>query len=264
MMPLTRAVASANPGPAPGQPGRTGPSRWRRRAPGGVGFGAAVSPLALSPMESPAAPSLVVPLPSPARGSASRVRVGNSELVLEHARGSHALLWSDGRHARRFVLGLEGNGALSVELRAPRLPVQVVPREAITIVPGGRVHGYVLVPLVPTLVWRRADVAQTLLELLPAELRALWDAALGHVHRTTSSWLVRFPVLGGEPRAVVPVRLANRGSEPVCPAHLVLQLDDADLRALRGTIVVRPQRLAWHGDAFFAAVRPPSDPERPV
>lgn len=215
-------------------------------------------------MEPSVVSSLVVPLPSPVRGSASRVRLGNSELVLEHARGSHALLWSDGRRARRFVLGLGVGGVLTVELRAPRLPVQIVPREVITLAPGARVHGYVLVPLVPTLVWRRRDAAQTLLELVPDELRVLWDAELGHLHRTSSTWLVRFPCQGGEPRAVVPVRLVNRGTEPACPAHLLLRVDDAELRPLRGTIVVRPQRLAWRGDAFVAAAGATHDLERPA
>ena len=211
-------------------------------------------------MDSPAVPSLIVPLPSPARGESARVRVGNAELVLEHARGAHALVWSDGRQVRRFVLGLGSQGQLAVALRAPRLPVQVVPREAITIVPGARVRGYVLVPLVPTLVWQRGDQQRALFELVPDGLRALWDEDVGHVHRTNSTWMSRFPHRSDEPRAVVPVRLANTGDEPVCPAHLLLRVHDADLRPLRGAFVLPPQRLLWR-DRAFTSVLPPAKME---
>ena len=53
----------------------------------------------------------------PGHGDATRVQVGRAELVLENRRGSFSLLWSDGREARRYVLGLTDSGQLSVELR---------------------------------------------------------------------------------------------------------------------------------------------------
>ena len=57
-----------------------------------------------------------------------RLRFGSSELVLECARGSHSLLWLDGREARRFALGLDRSGTLSVARRSPRLPVRIAVR----------------------------------------------------------------------------------------------------------------------------------------
>jgi hypothetical protein len=201
---------------------------------------------------STAAPlSLIVPLPHPARGGASRLRLGSAEIVLEHARGAHTLLWSDGRNARRYVLGLGDHDSLTIELKAPRLPVQVIVREAITVVPNARLHGYVVVPLIPTVVCRgSAGRAQTLIELRSPDLTALWDEAIGHVHRCASGWMSRFPFQTGEPRVVVPLRIAHDGDRPVSPAHLLLRLGDDDLVSLRGSVVVRPQRLQWRGDAF--------------
>jgi len=189
-----------------------------------------------------------VPLSRPAHGQATRVQIGRAELVLENRRGSYSLLWSDGREARRYVLGLTEHGQLHVDLRAPRLPLSVVPREVLTVVPGARLRGYITVPLVPTLVWRdRLAQPQTLLELLPKALQGTWHEQHGHAFRCSASWLTRFPFQTGEPHCVVPLRLANVGSEPACPASLPVHLTDDDLVELRGTLLVRPQRLRWNG-----------------
>lgn len=189
-----------------------------------------------------------VPLARPEHGQASRVQVGRAELVLENRRGSYSLLWSDGREARRYVLGLTGQGQLSIELRAPRLPLVLVPREVLTLVPGARLRGYVTVPLVPTVVWRDGLAApQTLVELLPKSLQGLWDESLGHAFRCGVSWLTRFPFQTGEPQCVVPLRLRNLGGEPACPGQLDIELRDDALVELRGAIVVRPHRLDWSG-----------------
>ncbi len=195
-------------------------------------------------------------LPLPARGSNARVRVGSSELVLEHVRGGFSLLWSDGREARRHALGLPGDGELVLQLCLPRLPLCVVTRDVLTIAPRGRLRGYVQVPLVPTLVFRgRSGEAHTLIELPSRELAAEWDEANGHSFRVSSPWHVRFPMRSGEPRVVVPMWLHNVSPGVLSPAFLPLQLRDADLHELRGSIVARPRRLQWTGDRFTAVVR---------
>ena len=201
-----------------------------------------------APDDMPAALARSVPLPRPAHGEASRVQIGRAELVLENRRGSYSLLWSDGREARRYVLGLTEQGQLTVELRAPRLRLAVVPREVLTIVPGARLRGYLTVPLVPTLVWRdRLAQPQTLLELLPKTLQGVWDEQRGHSFRCSASWLTRFPFQTGEAQCVVPMRLRNVGADPACPAELDVHVTDDDLVEMRGTILVRPQRLCWNG-----------------
>jgi hypothetical protein len=207
------------------------------------------------PAPSPTLPTLV-PLPRPARGGCTRVRLGSAEVILEAVRGGHSLLWTNGRDARRYAVGLHRDGQLTLQLRAPRLAVHVVPREVVGLVPGGRLAGYVAVSLVPTIVWHQADGAsQVLLELHPADLAAEWDEAHGHSFTTASAWLVRFPMRNGEPRAVVPVRLHNPTRTIASPPAVPLLLRDDELTELRGCIVARPRRLVWSGDRLVPAAR---------
>lgn len=204
--------------------------------------------------DNPTALKRSVPLPRPSHGSASRVQLGRAELVLENARGSYSLLWSDGREARRYVLGLSTSGQLSVDLRAPRMPVHIVPRELLTIVPGARLRGFLCVPLVPTVVWRDGvDKPQTLIELHPTSLQGHWQEDSGHAFRSSASWMVRFPFQTGEPNVVVPVRVYNDDPEPACPGQLEVSITDDDLIELRGAILVRPRRLHWDGSRMVEA-----------
>lgn len=211
--------------------------------------------------ESPRPLQRSMPLARPAHGSASRVQLGRVELVLENCRGSYSLLWSDGRESRRYVLGLSASGQrntgqyamgqLSVELRAPRLPLHIMPRELLTLVPGARLRGFLTVPLVPTVVWRnQLDQPQVLIELHPEALQGHWQEDTGHSLRCGASWLVRFPFQTGEPQLVVPIRLYNDSREPASPSHLELSVEDADLIELRGAILLRPRRLHWNGSAM--------------
>jgi hypothetical protein len=207
-------------------------------------------------MDTPPPLSLLQPLPRPHRGGATRTRVGSAELVLENVRGGYTLLWSDGRQARRYALGLADFGHLALELKAPRLPVRVVPRETITVVPGGRLAGYLDVSLVPTLTWRgESGRAETLIELHPPELTCEWDEQTGHSFRCASSWLVRFPMRRDEPRIIVPLRVRNDGSTALSPAFIALHLRDEDLQPTRGSIVVRPTRYHRVGDSLVRAHR---------
>jgi hypothetical protein len=204
--------------------------------------------------ENPAVLQRSVPLPCPGHGEACRVELGRSEIVLERCRGSFALLWSDGREARRYILGLSSTGQLSIELRAPRMPLQVVPRETITVVPGARLRGFVCLPLVPTVVWRDGvSKQQNLLELHPPALQGHWHEERGHVAQCSASWLVRFPFQSGEPQVVVPLRIYNDQSEPACPGNLEMTITDDDLIELRGAILVSPKRLRWSGSRMVEA-----------
>lgn len=191
------------------------------------------------------------PVALPPRGGATRLRLGGSDLVLEAVRGGHSLLWSDGRQARRYLLGLRPGEALCLRWRVPRLPLRCVPREALTLAPGGRLCGYILVPLVPTL--ERAGVApdvRTLVEVLPTELSAEWHEEAGHTFCCSSPWFVRFPPRSQEPRAIVPLRLYNPSSAVVSPASLPVPLRDDELQGLRECVVVHPRRCIWRDGGF--------------
>ena len=206
-------------------------------------------PCASPPMDPTPAPLLSTPLQRPARGGSTRVRCGRSELVLEAARGGHSLLWLDGRQARRFAIGLDPTGQLSFALRAPHGPLRVVPRDVIALVPGGRLHGYVQLPLVPTILWHpRQGPARALLELAPRELAAEWDDREGAVFRCTSPLHVRFPMRSGEPMVTVPVWIDNPTQAVASPPWLPLVIETADLLEARGTILVKPRRLRWNGE----------------
>lgn len=207
-------------------------------------------------MESSPSVSLIVPVPRPPRGASARVRLGSSEVVFEAVRGGYSFLWSNGRTARRHALGLATVGHLTLELRAPKLPVRVTPRDVVTVVGGGRLHGYVQVGLVPTLVWHdeRGD-AHVLIEIPAEDQTAEWDERTGHSLHAPSPWFVRFPMRNGEPRAVVPIRVVNRGDQPLSPAHFEIQLRDTELRAMRGSIVAPPRRVEWAGEQWQARVR---------
>ncbi|HEX5050951.1 MAG TPA: hypothetical protein VFZ65_04190 [Planctomycetota bacterium] len=201
-------------------------------------------------MDSPPVLPLVVALPRPARASSTRVHLGASELVLEATRGGHSLMWSDGREARRFSLGLANDGELALELRAPKWPLRVVVREVLALAPRGRIRGYVQVPLVPTVTWNAAGETRVLIELPPRDLGVEWDEHEGSLCRCTSPWHARVPMRSGEPRAVVPLHVRNATAEVACPSHVPLRVVDEELVELRGSIVGRPRRLVWTQGGF--------------
>ncbi len=171
--------------------------------------------------------------------------------MLEGVRGGLSLLWTDGREARRFALGVASGGDLALALRAPRLPVHVAARETIALGPRGRLRGYVQIPLVPTVtLGSGTSEPLVLLELPTRGLAPEWDDRSGTVYRAASPLLVRFPVPAPEPRAIVPLWIANPTASVACPGHLPIDLVDAELRVLRGSVVARPRRLRWSGDAL--------------
>ncbi|MBZ0150873.1 MAG: hypothetical protein K8J09_05020 [Planctomycetes bacterium] len=201
--------------------------------------------------------SLRAPLRLPERGGSSRLQFGSNDLVLEQVRGGFTLLWSDGREARRYAFGFGTDGELTLELRAPELPLWVTPRELLAIVPGARWSGYVQVPLVPTLIWRRGGgPPQSVVVVHARDLATEWDEAQGYRCLAPSALYVRFPMRSGEPRAVVPLRITNRSQEVLSPAAIPLRLADADLHELREAIVCSPRRLSWNGSNFVVMEAP--------
>jgi len=185
-----------------------------------------------------------VTLPLPERGRSARFRVGTLELVLETARGGTSLLCLDGQQTRTWSLGLPRSGELRVLCRAPRLPLLVEPRDPLVLAPRGRLRGYVQVPLVPTIVWQDDACLETVAELLPSTLSAEWDeTAGGCVQRCSSPFTQKLPPALAEPRAVVPVVIANASDRLQGPVALPLRIDDRELRPLRGLAIAAPRRL---------------------
>ena len=195
---------------------------------------------------------LRAPLPIPHLGQTQRLQLGDLQLVLERVRGALALCAHDGVQARTHLLGVPAGGTLEVVACAPRHPVRVGLREAVTLAPGARIRGYVVVPLPRRLVCRRGEGREdVLLEVVPADLRTQWlgeGSAGGYAHRSASSFLRVVNGHGPAHDALVPVTATNAGSQAVTLGQLVLQLRDRDLRELRGRIVAAPRRLRFTND----------------
>jgi len=198
--------------------------------------------------------TLSLPLALPTGfGGSTRVRCAAGEVVLEAVRGGYSLVWSDGRAARRYAVALGAACRLTIELRAPRMPLRIVSREVLLLAPRSRLRGYIQVPLVPTIVWRAEDArARVLVELPITDLHAEWDDRAGTVFKTASPMHVRFPMRTGEPRAVVPVRFVNPTADVACPAFVPVVLQDDELREARGTVVSAPRRFHWNGETLVA------------
>jgi hypothetical protein len=189
---------------------------------------------------------LTLPIAPPARGSSVRARLGRYEFVLEGVRGGHSLLWSDGQQARRYALGLGAFTSLQLDLQPPRHPCRIVVRESLVLGPGGRLRGYVQVPLLPVLFGVTATGQRApLLELGNQELAGEWDDARGMLFRIGTPWHVRFPMPSGEPRAVLPLWLKNVAAEVAQPADFVVSIAPDELVEARGSLLLRPRRLRW-------------------
>lgn len=194
-----------------------------------------------------------VPLPRPDRGASTRVGLGRIELVLEQVRFGYALMVLDGQSTRTWSLGLAQDGELWLHCRVPRWPLRLSLHDTLVVVPGGRVRGYVQLPLVPTVVWRRGEgdaaVEEPVAELLPPMLSAEWDAAGGTcVQRWSSRLSARLPLATSDPRAVLPLTVRNTASRVASPESLPLLLHDHELRPCRGHLMLRPRRLALGAD----------------
>jgi hypothetical protein len=209
------------------------------------------------PSSSEPPPQREVQLPRPERRGSTRIHVGTLELILETARGAQVLICNDGRQARRWSLGLTADAALAAVFGAPAHPVHLTPPDVIALAPGGRVHGYVFVPLVPRIEIRRAGHGPELLaEILPAELSAEWDDTEGFLLRTQSPFVLRQPVPSRLMRVVVPIVLRNRTGHTVQVDAIPVHLTESELRAQRGQWFAPPRRLTWVGSGRQTAVRP--------
>jgi hypothetical protein len=196
------------------------------------------------------------PLPLPTRGSSERMQCGGFELVLEGVRGGHILVVHDGSEGRRIHLGLRGDGGLELRLLPTCYPCFVSPKEVIRLLPGTRLRGYLLVPLVPTLVSVGGDgQVETLVELLPPSLAAEWRDGVGCVQTTAAPLLHRLPPPGDEPVAAVPLALRNRSASVVTPAEIAIALDAGELFAARGQVFAAGRRITYTDDGIAMQVR---------
>ena len=89
----------------------------------------------------------------PRVGEATSIKKGPLELRLEHHHGGLCLLTPHSRAPKRHFLGLPPDGWLELAVRAPDYRIRVHLRDRLTLVSGGRLRGYVTVPLPHRLSW---------------------------------------------------------------------------------------------------------------
>jgi hypothetical protein len=188
-----------------------------------------------------------IPLLRPGPGQSRRLQLGSLELVFEPVRGGFTLLCLDGKGARTWSLGLPESGSLRVDLRMPEHPVEVVTRDPVLLLPGGRLRGYLQVPLQAALVFEDPEgTSHHLAELTTGRLQTEWrEATASYVHCNVSPLLQRLPPPDDDLAFVVPVRLRSDAAATVSPARLPLPDVSAQLRPLRGHLVSAPVRLLF-------------------
>lgn len=181
--------------------------------------------------------------------------MGSFEFVVETVRGGVVLLVLDGKEARRWFLGLGTDDVLAVEPTVPQHPLCLVLRDRIALAPGAALHGYVLVPLQPSVLLLRAGRALgTIAGVQTDALSAEWSEEEGSVVlRTLVHFLHRIPLQADPFTAVVPLVLHNPSDSMIHPTELPLRLRGEDLRELRKRLFAAPRRLVVDAAANSSA-----------
>jgi hypothetical protein len=200
----------------------------------------------------PAWNALRQPITLPPLGETVRVERGRLHLLLEHRRGGYVLVTHDGVHSRRVWLGLPPRGTLELRVRAPDHRVQVQVQEMLCLAPGGRVRGYVAVPVLHRLVWVGPDgQAQELVDLPPPDLHTAWlgeGERGGYAHSAASPFFADRRGLDLEQRSLVPVSVRNVSPVVVRPPHLAITLRERDLFAVGGRLLAAPRRIVFSSE----------------
>jgi hypothetical protein len=206
--------------------------------------------LAMSVISSPHVLRQPVLLPPP--GATARIERGHLHLLLEHRRGGYLLVTHDGVTSRRYWLGLPAAGTLELRVRPPDHRVHVQVQEMLCLAPGGRLRGYVTVPMLHRLVWVRPDgQAQAMIDLPPADLQTAWlgEGDLGgYAHSAASPFLADRRGVDTEVRSLVPVSVHNASEGVVRPPHLAITLRDRDLFAVGGRLLAAPRRIVFRSE----------------
>lgn len=198
-------------------------------------------------------------LSRPSHGGSARHRAGSFEFVVETVRGGVVLLVLDGKEAKKWFLGLGPQDTLAVEPMVPEHPLRLVLRDRVALAPGACLHGYVSVPLQPSvLLVREGAVLGVIAGIQPDSLAAEWSDGEGSVVlRALVHFHHRMPLQADPFSAVVPLVLHNRSDVMLHPAEIPLRLRSHDLRELRKRLIAAPRRLIADGpERWSEVVRP--------
>lgn len=201
----------------------------------------------------------------PRVGEQARFVKGPLELLLENHKGGLCVLTPHPRHPRRHFLGLPKEGSLELAVHAPEYRIRVHLEDRLTLAPGGRLRGYLTVPMPHRLLWRRPNGGvEPLLDLSPKELRTSWlgeGPDGGYVHDAPSAFHIDRHELRAETVAIVPVVIWNHGDHVISPENLTISIRERDIREVDGQVVIAPRRLHF-GESGMADERIRSLPRR--
>src|SRR5690606_8326669 len=187
------------------------------------------------------------PLPLPALGARVRFSKGPLELVIERHHGGVCVLTPHSDAQKRHYLGIPPGGRLELHARPPEFRVRVRLLDRVTLAPGGRLRGYVVVPLPHRLIFRREDGrSEPLLDVVPTELQTSWMGEGkdgGYLHETDSGFHLDRRGIVAQTVAIVPLVLTNHCEHAVSPEGLRISIRERDMREIDGQIVAAPRRL---------------------
>jgi len=202
-------------------------------------------------------PSVYVEVPR--TGQTQRLLHARWQVIVEGQPEGLALLAHDGTRCQRWFLGVPYPGRVEMRTLVPALPIEVRLRERLALAAGGRLRGYVQVPLPQQVLWwsgLNGDSQPTLLaDLLPSDLRTSWT---GHhyVHETNSSFTLEARGGTGADHVWVPLFLTCEARTTV-PELLRLQFRSGEVRPLRGGLFAAPRRLRFLANETVATeIRP--------
>lgn len=189
----------------------------------------------------------------PREGERATFQKGPLSLLLENHRGGLCVVTPHPREQtgdvapKRHFLGLPNEGCLELAVRAPDYRIRVQLTDRLTLVPGGRLRGYLSVPLPHRLSWCPLEGdPHALLEVAPKELRTAWlgEGVLGgYVHDTQSAFHLDRHGLRADTAALVPVVIINHSDAVLSPECLTISIRDRDIQELDGQIITSPRRL---------------------
>ena len=188
------------------------------------------------------------PVAWPREGRPVQLALGERQVVLERRFGGVLLVSHDGAQVTERVLGLpQGGGHLELEARPPDHPLELELTTDILLLGGGRVRGYLPLPVHWHLMFHGLDGSVRLQSFAPPGLRLLWrdGGERGGYALRCSAPLVARPggPVGDASLCWLPVRIQNRGFSALRPPRLELRVVPEELWVARGRILARPRRF---------------------
>jgi hypothetical protein len=195
----------------------------------------------------PHARSLDRPVPRPTPERPVTLDLGRWQLLLEARAGAIHAVWHDGETVSRLILGVPADGRLELRTRPPDHPLVVAIATPLSLLPGGRIRGFLRLPVQFQLVFLGPDGAVRVQTFQDRGLRLAWDDGPGggeYTHPWTSELHGTPGGTSGDHGSLwAPVRILHRGFGLVTVKSLRMAVRAEELREDRGRPTVVPRRF---------------------